>query len=369
MRKRIAPSSSYAFPSATSCSATRRQSSMRSSWNVTARRPSRCRASAATPGSGRPPPRPRGVVSVFSMRSRFSPPCWRAKSQLKRNVRTPPMWRKPVGLGAMRTRTDIAAPIVVAVPLALVSDIHGSDDALAAVVAELEQLGHRARDLPRRRGAGRRRSRARCSTASQRSAGPSCSGTPTPSCSRSRTTRPSRSRRATSTSASGRSRSSSPCTSSRSGRSSPTLDAELDDGLALRAFHGSPRSYDDVILPETPDGAGRASARRLGSRRARRRPHASCSGRGTSTARSMSIRASRARRHGAYAILTGGSVEFRRAAMAERVLTLQELNRATLARQLLLERKRHRRAPRDRARRGAAGAVAALRRTSASGRA
>ena len=31
----------------------------------------------------------------------------RANSQLKRNVRTPPMWRKPVGLGAMRTRTAI----------------------------------------------------------------------------------------------------------------------------------------------------------------------------------------------------------------------------------------------------------------------
>ena len=48
------------------------------------------------------------LVSVFSIRSRHSPPCWRAKSQLKRNVRTPPMWRKPVGLGAMRTRTVIA---------------------------------------------------------------------------------------------------------------------------------------------------------------------------------------------------------------------------------------------------------------------
>ena len=34
IRNRIAPSSSYAFPSATSCSATRRQSSMRSSWKV-----------------------------------------------------------------------------------------------------------------------------------------------------------------------------------------------------------------------------------------------------------------------------------------------------------------------------------------------
>jgi predicted phosphodiesterase len=33
----------------------------------------------------------------------------------------------------------------------------------------------------------------------------------------------------------------------------PTLDIELDGGLTLRAFHGSPRSYDDVLLPETPD--------------------------------------------------------------------------------------------------------------------
>ena len=33
----------------------------------------------------------------------------------------------------------------------------------------------------------------------------------------------------------------------------PTLDVELDDGFTLRAFHGSPRSFDDVILPQTPD--------------------------------------------------------------------------------------------------------------------
>jgi predicted phosphodiesterase len=33
----------------------------------------------------------------------------------------------------------------------------------------------------------------------------------------------------------------------------PTLDVELDDGFTLRAFHGSPRSFDDVILPDTPD--------------------------------------------------------------------------------------------------------------------
>ena len=35
---------------------------------------------------------------------------------------------------------------------------------------------------------------------------------------------------------------------------SPTLDVELDDGFTLRAFHGSPRSYDDLIFPHTPDG-------------------------------------------------------------------------------------------------------------------
>ena len=33
----------------------------------------------------------------------------RAKSQLKRKVRTPPMWSRPVGDGAMRTRTDTAS--------------------------------------------------------------------------------------------------------------------------------------------------------------------------------------------------------------------------------------------------------------------
>jgi predicted phosphodiesterase len=33
----------------------------------------------------------------------------------------------------------------------------------------------------------------------------------------------------------------------------PTLDVEVDCGLTLRAFHGSPHSYDDVVLPETPD--------------------------------------------------------------------------------------------------------------------
>jgi predicted phosphodiesterase len=33
----------------------------------------------------------------------------------------------------------------------------------------------------------------------------------------------------------------------------PTLELEFDGGVRLRAFHGSPRSYDDLIFPETSD--------------------------------------------------------------------------------------------------------------------
>src|SRR5690242_19274271 len=47
--------------------------------------------------------------SVSSIRSRNLPPWWRAKSQLKRAVRAPPIWRKPVGEGAKRTVTLMAA--------------------------------------------------------------------------------------------------------------------------------------------------------------------------------------------------------------------------------------------------------------------
>ena len=89
-----------------------RTSSIRSSWKVTG--PSQsipsqrsdswiCSIASATSR----------LVSVFSIRSRHSPPCWRANSQLNRNVRTPPTCRKPVGLGAMRTRTLI--PCIVGV--------------------------------------------------------------------------------------------------------------------------------------------------------------------------------------------------------------------------------------------------------------
>jgi hypothetical protein len=107
MRNRIAPSSTYALSFRTRSSASSRALSAVSSWNVVGpsqSMPSQrsdswiCSVASATSR----------LVSVFSIRSRFTPPCWRANSQLKRNVRTPPMWRNPVGLGAMRTRTLIA---------------------------------------------------------------------------------------------------------------------------------------------------------------------------------------------------------------------------------------------------------------------
>lgn len=34
----------------------------------------------------------------------------------------------------------------------------------------------------------------------------------------------------------------------------PTIELALGDGRTLVCFHGSPRSYDDVIVPTTPDG-------------------------------------------------------------------------------------------------------------------
>src|SRR6266550_8706948 len=104
MRNLIAPWSSYALPSSTRRRAISAQSCSRSSWKVT------------SPSQSSPSQRSESwicwvasstsrFVSVFSIRSRNSPPSWRANSQLKSAVRTFPMWRKPVGLGAMRTRT------------------------------------------------------------------------------------------------------------------------------------------------------------------------------------------------------------------------------------------------------------------------
>jgi hypothetical protein len=78
---------------------------MRSSWKLSASQSSPSHVSerwicSVAPSTSR-------FMSVFSIRSRQSPPCWRAKNQLKRNVRAVPTWRKPVGDGAMRRRTDM----------------------------------------------------------------------------------------------------------------------------------------------------------------------------------------------------------------------------------------------------------------------
>ncbi len=48
-------------------------------------------------------------VSVSSIRRMNLPPWCRANNQLNRAVRAVPMWRLPVGLGAMRTRTDTSS--------------------------------------------------------------------------------------------------------------------------------------------------------------------------------------------------------------------------------------------------------------------
>jgi predicted phosphodiesterase len=157
----------------------------------------------------------------------------------------------------MRTREDIAA-YRSAMPLALVSDIHGNDVALAVVVAELERL-----DIDR----------VVC-------LGDAVQGGPQPAEVLDRLA------------ALGwpvvlgnsddfllriPAESSEPVTARQLevrawslSRLAPdhleqiaswptTLDLELEAGLELRAFHGSPRSYDDIVLPETPD----AEAERL----------------------------------------------------------------------------------------------------------
>jgi predicted phosphodiesterase len=151
----------------------------------------------------------------------------------------------------MRTRTDIAAYRSV-VPLALVSDIHGNDVALAAVVAELERLGIE---------------RVVC-------LGDVAQGGPQPAEVLDRLARlgwPVILGNADAFLLEVDPDSPEPVTDAQLERRAwtlqqlsdqhleqirafaPTLDVEVD-GLTLRAFHGSPRSYDDVLLPETPDG-------------------------------------------------------------------------------------------------------------------
>ena len=150
----------------------------------------------------------------------------------------------------MRTRTDIAA-YRSAVPLALVSDIHGNDLALAAVVAELERL-----DVEQ----------VVC-------LGDVAQGGSQPAEVLDRLARlgwpvilgnadafllevdPSSPEPATDEQLERRTWTLEQLSDAQLEQIRafvPTLDVEVD-GVTLRAFHGSPHSYDDIVLPETPD--------------------------------------------------------------------------------------------------------------------
>ena len=92
----------------------------------------------------------------------------------------------------------------------------------------------------------------------------------------------------------------------------PTIDVELEDGLVLRAFHASPRSYDDVILPDTPDAQveallGGSGVDLLAGGHTHMQWTRYVDG-------ALFVNPGSVRDEGAYAIVTGGSVEFRRAA-------------------------------------------------------
>jgi len=92
---------------------------------------------------------------------------------------------------------------------------------------------------------------------------------------------------------------------------SPTLDVELDDGLMLRAFHGSPHSYDDVVLPDSPDAQverllGGSGVDVLAGGHTHMQWTRYVDG-------ALFVNPGSVRDNGAYAVLTGGSVEFRRA--------------------------------------------------------
>ena len=91
----------------------------------------------------------------------------------------------------------------------------------------------------------------------------------------------------------------------------PTLDVELDDGITLRAFHGSPHSYDDVLLPETPDGQverllGGSGVDILAGGHTHMQWTRYVDG-------ALFVNPGSVRDDGSYAIVTGGSVEFRKA--------------------------------------------------------
>jgi predicted phosphodiesterase len=210
----------------------------------------------------------------------------------------------------MRTRTDIAAPIVVAVPLALVSDIHGSDDALAAVVAALEELGIdrvvclgdavQGGDQPRE-----------VLDRLAQLGWPVVLGNAdaflleVPADSPEPLTQGHLDKREWTLAQL------EPSHLAQIRSFVPTLDVELDDGITLRAFHGSPHSYDDVLLPDTPDGQverllGGSGVDILAGGHTHLQWTRYVDG-------ALFVNPGSVRDDGAYAIVTGGSIEFRKA--------------------------------------------------------
>jgi len=90
-----------------------------------------------------------------------------------------------------------------------------------------------------------------------------------------------------------------------------TLDLEVDDGVTLRAFHGSPHSYDDVLLPDTPDAQverllGGSGVDVLAGGHTHMQWTRYVDG-------ALFVNPGSVRDNAAYAIVTGGSIEFRRA--------------------------------------------------------
>jgi predicted phosphodiesterase len=91
----------------------------------------------------------------------------------------------------------------------------------------------------------------------------------------------------------------------------PTLDVELDDGMTLRAFHASPHSYDDVLLPDTPDAQverllGGSGVDILAGGHTHMQWTRYVDG-------ALFVNPGSVRDDGSYAVVTGGSVEFRKA--------------------------------------------------------
>jgi predicted phosphodiesterase len=91
----------------------------------------------------------------------------------------------------------------------------------------------------------------------------------------------------------------------------PTIDVDLDDGLTLRAFHGSPHSYDDVLLPDTPDAQverllGGSGVDVLAGGHTHTQWTRYVDG-------ALYVNPGSVCDEGSYAIVTGGAVEFRKA--------------------------------------------------------